>query len=159
MDKNMLIRDDTHMTSMKIVQFLRPPPPPLSICVQNSTTPLSLDVQFKLNPPSPRQVLTNQWKENTIQEWVLYVPSFRLLFVFSINSLISSGFPFFCLAFLLNSFHRACERTKSKQKQNQVTSYSNWPRVLLFDLAVKQCNDILKSLVTVRMITQWKEKI
>ena len=28
--------------------------------------------------------------------------------------------------------HRACERTKSKQKQNQVTSHSNWPRDLLF---------------------------
>ena len=28
-----------------------------------------------------------------------------------------------------------CERTKSKQKQNQVTSHSNWPRFLLFDLA------------------------
>ena len=40
--------------------------------------------------------------------------------------------------------HRACERTKSKQKQNQVTSHSNWPRVLLFDLAHKQCNGIIK---------------
>ena len=37
---------------------------------------------------------------------------------------------------------RACERTKSKQKQ--VTSYSNWPRVLLFDIAYKQCNCIIK---------------
>ena len=40
--------------------------------------------------------------------------------------------------------HRASERTKSKQKQNQVTSHSNWPRVLLFDLAHKQCNGIIK---------------
>ena len=29
---------------------------------------------------------------------------------------------------------RACERTESKQKQNQVTSHSNRPRVLLFNL-------------------------
>ena len=35
-----------------------------------------------------------------------------------------------------------CERTKSKQKQNQVTSYSNRLRVLLFNLAQKQCNGI-----------------
>ena len=35
---------------------------------------------------------------------------------------------------------RACERTKSKQKQNQVTLHSNSPRVLLFDLVLKQCN-------------------
>ena len=41
-------------------------------------------------------------------------------------------------------WHRACERTKSKQKQNHATSHSNWPRVLLFDLAHKQCNSIIK---------------
>ena len=40
--------------------------------------------------------------------------------------------------------HRACKRTKSKQKQNQVTSHSNWPRVLLFDSAHKQCSGIIK---------------
>ena len=37
------------------------------------------------------------------------------------------------------------ERTKSKQEQNQVTSHSNWPDVLLFDLAHNQCNSILKT--------------
>ena len=40
--------------------------------------------------------------------------------------------------------YRACERAKSKQKRNQVMSHSNWPRVLLFDLAHKQCNGINK---------------
>ena len=39
---------------------------------------------------------------------------------------------------------RACEPMKSKQKQNQVMPHSNWPRVLLFDLADKQCNGIIK---------------
>ena len=38
--------------------------------------------------------------------------------------------------------HHTCEQTKSKQKQNQVTSHSNWPRVLLFGLVHKQCNCI-----------------
>ena len=37
-----------------------------------------------------------------------------------------------------------CEGTKSKQKQNQVTSHSNWPRALLFDLAHRKCNGIMK---------------
>ena len=37
--------------------------------------------------------------------------------------------------------HLAFERTKSKQKQNQVTSHSNWPRVPLFKLA---CSGIIK---------------
>ena len=41
--------------------------------------------------------------------------------------------------------HYAFERTKSKQKQNQVTLHSNWPRVLLFDLAHKQCNGIINT--------------
>ena len=36
------------------------------------------------------------------------------------------------------------ERTKSKQKQNQVMSHSNWPSVVLFDLAHKPCNGIIK---------------
>ena len=40
--------------------------------------------------------------------------------------------------------HRAWERTKAKQKQNQVMSHSNQPRVLFFDLAHKQCNGIIK---------------
>ena len=40
--------------------------------------------------------------------------------------------------------HRACKRKKSKQKQNQVTSQSNWPRILSFDLAHKQFNGIIK---------------
>ena len=37
--------------------------------------------------------------------------------------------------------HRACERTKSKQK---VMSYSNRALVPLFDLPQKQCNGIIK---------------
>ena len=39
--------------------------------------------------------------------------------------------------------HYVFERTKSKQKQNQVTLHSNWSRVLLIDLAHKQCNGII----------------
>ena len=43
------IRDDIHMTSMKIVHL----PPPLSGYVQNSSTPLDLDVQSQTNTPPP----------------------------------------------------------------------------------------------------------
>ena len=42
---------------------------------------------------------------------------------------------------------RTFEWTKSKQKQNKVTSNSSSPRVLLFDLAHKQCNGIIKGWV------------
>ena len=40
--------------------------------------------------------------------------------------------------------HRACKRTKSKQKPHHVTPHSNWPRVLLFDLAHKHCIGVIK---------------
>ena len=40
--------------------------------------------------------------------------------------------------------HRACHRTKSKQKQNQIKSHLNWPRTLFFDLTHKQRNGIIK---------------
>ena len=40
--------------------------------------------------------------------------------------------------------YHGCERTKPKQKQGQVTSHSNLPPVLLFDLAHNQCNGIIK---------------
>ena len=116
--------------------------------------------------------------------------SFRSAFIFSINSLILSGFPLTSFYFTETSLfadlvtfteeilngklrllcsvttflqsicfncttwkrkqttkqqpHRACERTKSKQKQNQAMSHSNSPRVLLFDLAHKQYNSVIK---------------
>ena len=62
-------RDDRHVTSMKISNF-QDAKPPLSIYIQNSFTPLTLDVQFQTNlPPSlPPQMITNQLKENIIQE-------------------------------------------------------------------------------------------
>ena len=47
-------------------------------------------------------------------------------------------------SFMEQQPHRACERTKSKQKQYQVKSHSNWLRVLLFDLAHKPWNGIIK---------------
>ena len=40
--------------------------------------------------------------------------------------------------------HGACERTKTKQRQSQLTSYWNWARVIFSDLAHKQCNGIIK---------------
>ena len=64
------VRDNTHKTSMKIVQFSRLPTP-LSSYVPNSSNPLTLDVQFQTTPPL--QIVTNQLKENIIQGWLLYV--------------------------------------------------------------------------------------
>ena len=46
------MRDDTHMTSIKIIQFSRPPPA-FSIYVQNSCTLLTLDAQFQTNLSYP----------------------------------------------------------------------------------------------------------
>ena len=78
------VRDDTYMTSMKIFQFSRPPPP-LFIYVQNSSTPLTLDAL------SPNDNQSIKRKNNPM---VLPRPSLRSAFLFSISSLIISGFPF-----------------------------------------------------------------
>ena len=75
-------KDDTRMTSMKIIQFSRIPSP-LAIYVQSSSTLLTLDVQFQTNTPS-LQMVTNQWKENIIQGWLLYV--IRSFLSFSVST-------------------------------------------------------------------------
>ena len=164
------------MTSIKLVQFSRLPTP-LSICVQNSSTPLIVDVQFQKYPLLEMLIICYQ-----------VLLSDRLSFSLWTDSLILSGFPlasfhsakaslsafswlytlvravvqkYHEMSFLLKLLnattcficktwkfkqqpHRACERTKSKWKQNQITSHSNRPCVLLFNLAHKQCNDIIK---------------
>ena len=68
--------------------------PPLSICVQNSSIHLIMDVQFQTNPQSKNKI---QSKDDY---YMLSGPSFRSAFVFSINPLILSGFH-------LTSFHLA----------------------------------------------------
>ena len=79
-----MVRDNTHMTSMKIIQLSRVPTALLHLRPKFST-PLTLDVQFQMNPPSPHlQVITNQLKENIIQESLLYV----------IRSFLQVGFHF-----------------------------------------------------------------
>ena len=57
------LRDDAHMTSMKVFQFLRPPLP-MSIHVQNSSTPLTSTAQFQTNPPSPNDSQSIKRKHN-----------------------------------------------------------------------------------------------
>ena len=66
-----VVRDDAHMAFVRIVQF-QDPSPPLSIYVQNFSTPMSLDVQFQTKRFS-MQVITNQLKEYMIQGWLSYV--------------------------------------------------------------------------------------
>ena len=60
------IRDDTHMTAIKIVQFLRPPTP----LVHLHPKFFHLIDHGRLisdEPSSPLQMITNQLKENIIQ--------------------------------------------------------------------------------------------
>ena len=89
------------MTPMKIVQFSRLPISLIQLN-QTSSTPLTLDVQFQMTAP-PSSVNDNhsiKIKNNSRMAIMLSGPSFRLTFVFSINSLILSGVP-------LTSFHLA----------------------------------------------------
>ena len=82
--RTFLLRDDTHMMSMKIVQYSRSRTPCPS--TSNSSTPLTLDVQFQTNLPSllALQMITSQLKENIIQDdyYMLSGPFFRLALVF-----------------------------------------------------------------------------
>ena len=78
------------------------PPPPLSIYLQNSFTPLTLDVHFQTQPPPPPSSNDNQSvkrKHNPRMTIICYqvLLSGRLSF-FSLCSLILHGFP-------LTSFH------------------------------------------------------
>ena len=57
-------------------------PLPLSSYIQNSSTSLTLDVQFQTNPPL--QMITNQLRENIILGWLLHV----------IRSFLQVGFHF-----------------------------------------------------------------
>ena len=77
------IRDDTHMTAIKIVQFLRPPTP----LVHLHPKFFHLIDHGRLisdEPSSPLQMITNQLKENIIQGWLVYV----------IRSFLQVGFRF-----------------------------------------------------------------
>ena len=185
--------------SFKLSDF-QDPPPPLSIYIQNSSTPWPWTFNFKQTPhPSlSLQMITNEFKQNIIQRWLSYVirsflqVGFR--FQYQLINRVWLSFDFFsfiwnltvcfsvalyscvwrCLKISQNIFylylftflvlilqstcfifkgwkrkqtmeeqpHRACEQTKSNLKQNQVMLQSSWPRLLLFDLARKQCNGI-----------------
>ena len=75
------------MTSMKIVQFLSPPIP---TCTSTSKIPphpwpWTSNLKRTLPPPSlSLQMITNQLKENIIQEWLLHI----------IRSFLQVGFRF-----------------------------------------------------------------
>ena len=66
-----LVRDDTHMASMRIVQFSRPPLP-------SSPRPrffklLDLGHPISNEPPPPSPNDNHQLKVNIVQGWLLYV--------------------------------------------------------------------------------------
>ena len=99
-------RDDTHRTSMKIVQFSRLHIPlvnirPIISHPLDPGRPISNELHPSITPPPPFQMITTQLKKQSKDDYyTLLGPSFRLAFVFSINSFILSGFP-------LTSFHLA----------------------------------------------------
>ena len=137
-------------------------PHALSMYVQNSSTLLTLDVQFQTNPPFLSDNQSVKRKHNPKMTIKCYQVGFR--FQYQLINFIWLSFDFFSfrrslticffVAFscvcscpkqtIEQQQQRACEQTKSKQKQNQVVSRSNWPRVIVFDLPHKQCNGIIK---------------
>ena len=67
---NYIIRDDTHVTSVKVVQCSRPPNPFVHLRPK-FFHPLELGRPISNKPH--HQMITNQLKENIIQGWLLYV--------------------------------------------------------------------------------------
>ena len=112
------------------------------------------------DPPSLRMI-TNQLKESIIQGWLLYVIRSFLSIIIHILVLILHESALLAqlkhVNKLWNNNSTCMWATKPKQKQNQVTSHSNWPRVVLFDLAHKQCSGIIKGWVHV--LTSVKRKV
>ena len=98
--------------------------------------------------PPLLQIITNQLKENIIQGWlfILSGPSFRSAFVFSINSLFLSGFPFylfsicfvFVISFLSLTICMWANEIKTKTKPSHVTFDS------IVQFSPQICNSIIK---------------
>ena len=69
MISKILVKEGTHMASMKIVKFSRPPVH-LSSYVQNSSTSLTFDVQFWINAPlSPHDIQSIKRSHNPRCAW------------------------------------------------------------------------------------------
>ena len=66
------LRDDTHMTSMKIVQFSRPPTQLVQLS-PNLIHHLGLGRPISNEPLPHLQVIPKKLKENIIQRWLLYL--------------------------------------------------------------------------------------
>ena len=82
------------MTSMKIVQFSRPPTPLVHLRPK-FFDPLDLGRPISYESPLLLQMITSQLKENIIKGWILYViRSFlQVGFGFPYQTLILPGFP------------------------------------------------------------------
>ena len=94
-----LIRDDTHMTSMKIGQFSRPSPPLSSYAATSRILPpawpwTSNFKQTATPSPNYNQSIKRKHGPSTKDDYFMLLGlSFRSTFVLSISSLILSGFP------------------------------------------------------------------
>ena len=116
--------DDKYMTSMKIVQFSRPPTPFVQLR-PNFFHPLDLGRPISDEPSLPLQMITNQLKENIIQGWPLYV----------IRSFLQVGFCFqyqfinlvwLSIDFVPFSWSRPCPQSYFKKSKTSFlpTSYN-----------------------------------
>ena len=101
---NRKLRDDTHMTSTKIIQFSRPP---ILLVHLRPKFFLPLDLGRPIsNNLNPLQMKTNNLKEIIIQGWLLYViTSFLQLgfrFQYQLINLVWLSFDFFSFIWSLS---------------------------------------------------------
>ena len=142
------------MTSIKIVQFLRPLIPLVHLRPK-FFHPLDLACPISNELPQPSNLLFRGFKLLCVQ----LSKNISKIFLFIIIHIFSTHFAinlFICTTWkrkqtMEKQPHCVCERRRSKQKRNHVTSHSNWLRDLLFNLPYKQSKGIMASLPDVRV--------
>ena len=97
------LRDDTHTMSTEIFQFSRPLNPLVHLCPK-FFHPLTLDVQFQTNTPSPNDNQLNKRKHNQRVTIICnqVLPSSRFLLQYQPINLVWLPFDFFSFSWSLN---------------------------------------------------------
>ena len=102
----LFIRDDTHITSMKIIQFPKPSTPLLHLRPK-FFYPLDLGRPLSNETPSSFLMITNQLKENIIQGWLLHVIrsflQFGFRFQYQLINFVWLSFGFFSFSWSLTT--------------------------------------------------------
>ena len=127
-------RDDTHMKSMKIVQFSRPTTP-LPIYVQNYSTPWPWTSNFKWNPlPSPNDNQSVKRKQNP----KMTIRAYQVLPSFTFSRRLQDVLPTGHLAKMSSKHLQDVLKTFWRRIENILKTFCQ-------DLLKTSCKDVFKT--------------